>query len=85
MMAIDYLVNQLLPGKLKPSDVHKISQQPAYTTSQYAATNKGVIPLDPALYGAVKAPPPPYRSNELQRPAADSMTAKEVIYRLMYL
>ncbi|HLD97047.1 MAG TPA: hypothetical protein VI934_01755 [Candidatus Nanoarchaeia archaeon] len=88
-MPLDYLVNPM-PGKLKPQEpLANILGMPQYlvgTGAYAAATNhpRDSIPPHLALYGTLKEPPP-YRSNELPKPAAAQMSTREALYRLMYL
>ena len=94
-MAIDSLVSGIMPSKLRQAGNYMIDL--AAIVREMRPERDGirqsyVQPRDPtpaidqtALYGGVMKTPPPYKSNELQRPANSYMTAREALYKLLML
>ena len=94
-MAIDYLVDERMPGKLRQPgnsiiDLAAIARE--MRPERDGIRQSYVQPRDPtpaldqtALYVGGAKTPPPYKSNELPRQANSYMTAREALYKLLML
>ena len=90
-MAIDYLVNESMPGKFRPGnsviDLALIAREMRPEINgirhPYDQSRSPTPVLDPAVYAGSSKTSPPYRSNELEKPAAYHMTTKEAFERLV--